>query len=768
MRANSLFFTLMFAATACAGGSAYVVEPDDHPHPDDGGAVAVAPPEMPPHVFTPRAHTPKNRPAAVSPPDLATLPKLARSNQCSRSTRKGGGTRGGGYQPRPTPKPKPPVRPYKESQNKADNKPGATKAKDKKKRKKSKGGKKPASNTNRPYGDIPTAKQPGGGSIGGAADATGRDFAASTPSAPAAEAEAAPSYDLSPTAQSTSGERYRALDDDGGDSIATKSTSKLSRGDRREAKKNKRKRERAAKRRPAPVDTEAAGAAAPMPDYYEEDIAYEEEPYYPPDDPIEPVEPFEPNWPPEGQGWGDATFLSNDDTMSLSSAQRILYAIDGFVPLPLEHIRPHELLNYFSFEAAPVANGHDFSVKAELAPTPDDQGLHSLAISIQGRPIDYSNRRNAAITLVVDRSGSMKEEGRMNYLKRGLQRMVSELKTGDIVNLVTFDDRVCVPIQNFVVGRDDPKLLRKAITSIRPRGYTDVNSALNKAYSLADKTYQGTYSNRVLLVTDALANTGVTDSYTMSMVTDWYDARRIRLSGIGVGREFNDQLLDRLTERGRGAYVFLGSEAEVDAVFGSNFVSLIETTANDVHFRLHLPPSLRMYRFHGEEASTRQEDVQAIHYFANTSQLFLADLEAWEGNVRQQDYIMMEIEYGDPETGIELVEEYAFNIGDIAREGKNVKKARLVTRWVNALASIASRPLPNAWGPREHAWIDPYAWQTCEEERAQLTALSRGLNDAEVQRLLGLWDRYCLRYEQSKRPQRRDATQPAGWPGARG
>jgi len=52
--------------------------------------------------------------------------------------------------------------------------------------------------------------------------------------------------------------------------------------------------------------------------------------------------------------FGASIYLSNDDTMSLSSAQRVMFAIDGFLPIPREHIRPHELLNYFSFETAPI------------------------------------------------------------------------------------------------------------------------------------------------------------------------------------------------------------------------------------------------------------------------------------------------------------------------------------------------------------------------------------------------------------------------------
>src|SRR5690606_11042974 len=109
---------------------------------------------------------------------------------------------------------------------------------------------------------------------------------------------------------------------------------------------------------------------------------------------------------------------------SLSSAQRVAFAIDEVLPLPPEHVRRHELLNYFSFRTDPVEPGHDFSVRAELAPSERSPGLQTLALSIAGRPMGREGRRNAVLTLVVDRSGSMKSEGRMEFLKRGLLRMV--------------------------------------------------------------------------------------------------------------------------------------------------------------------------------------------------------------------------------------------------------------------------------------------------------------------------------------------------------
>jgi Ca-activated chloride channel family protein len=465
--------------------------------------------------------------------------------------------------------------------------------------------------------------------------------------------------------------------------------------------------------------------------------------------------------------FGASIYLSNDDTMSLSSAQRVMFAIDGFLPIPREHIRPHELLNYFSFETAPIAPTEDFSVKAEIEPKPGKPQEFTLGLSVSGRSYSKAERRNAALTFVIDRSGSMQEEGRMEYLKRGLLRMVSELKRGDLVNLVAFDDEVCTPLENFVVGRDPQSTLTNTITRLAPRGSTDLDSGLRKGYTLADQSYRPAYTNRVVLITDALANTGVTDPEMMAMVSAHYDQRHIRLSGVGVGREFNDGLLDRLTERGKGAYVFLGSPAEVDAVFGARFVSLIETTANDVHFRLQLPPSLRMNVFYGEESSTVKEDVQAIHYFAGTSQLFLSDLMSRSPELRSADSLMLSVEYEHPETGAKQFEDFAFNLGEISQGGALVKKGRLVMSFIDGLAD--SVPIsPQRSDYRVGGWIDAPAAEQCRLGRASLAEQAQKLGaDPEVTRVVALWDKYCSRYEPVRSPVRRDP--PRGrdvWPSA--
>src|SRR5690606_26011881 len=106
---------------------------------------------------------------------------------------------------------------------------------------------------------------------------------------------------------------------------------------------------------------------------------------------------LEPEIPPTFEGWGQSTFLSNDDSMSLSSAQRILFAMERGLPIPREHIRKHEFLNYFSFRTAPVLPGRNFSVLGQIHPSTLTPSTYTLAMAIASRPAEKANRRNVAL-----------------------------------------------------------------------------------------------------------------------------------------------------------------------------------------------------------------------------------------------------------------------------------------------------------------------------------------------------------------------------------
>ncbi len=421
--------------------------------------------------------------------------------------------------------------------------------------------------------------------------------------------------------------------------------------------------------------------------------------------------------------WGGTLFLSNDDSMSLASAQRLLWAVKNGARIDASQVRPHELLNYFSFDTVEVPDGSVFSVHATAQQTDDDSLAMALAVRGANPP-----RQPLDLTVLVDRSGSMSAEGRMEYLKRGLNTMTGSLHQGDRINMVLFDSTACTPLENYVVGRDDPSLLTQAINDMRPRGSTNMDRGLKEAYRLATShvaTDTQERNRRVMVVTDAFLNTGDVNTDTVSEIGKAYDEHGIRMTGIGVGREFNDTMLDKLTEKGKGAYVYLGSEAVVDRVFGLGFDSLTRTIAHDVRFALNLPDSLAVEKFYGEEASTNPDDIQPINYYAGTTQLFLQDLKARAP--KKGDEITMTISWTDAGTGKAQEQTFSSTVGRmLAADSHNVDKAQALMAWTDMLMTDA------LGGSGCSEGIDPYL-----SEASQLG------DDAEIAYVSGLVEKRC-------------------------
>ena len=239
----------------------------------------------------------------------------------------------------------------------------------------------------------------------------------------------------------------------------------------------------------------------------------------------------------------------------------------------------------------------------------------------------------------LDRSGSMR--GRRAH---GLHpawphpRSWSRLQEGDRLDVVFFRlTSACAPLENFVVGRDDPTRGRRPRSSALdpPQGGTDLDAGLNEALARAARPGPRRGPRRpqpaaCMLITDAKLNTRKRGRAPRErgrpgpMRTTGSDSPASAWAATST-----IAMLDRLTEKGKGAYVYLGSEAVVDRVFGSR---LRQPHPHRGPRRAASASTCRRasrcVRFYGEEASTDPADVQPIHYYAGTSQLFLQDLTA--------------------------------------------------------------------------------------------------------------------------------------------
>lgn len=138
-----------------------------------------------------------------------------------------------------------------------------------------------------------------------------------------------------------------------------------------------------------------------------------------------------------------STFALDVDTDWYCHARRTL--AEGNTPDP-STIRPEEFVNSFRQDCR-RPDGNGFSVTVDGARTADadaDSGDWSLVrIGLATRPTedeDEDERPHAALTFVIDVSGSMGEPGRLDLVRDALDVMTRRLRDDDSVAIVTFSD----------------------------------------------------------------------------------------------------------------------------------------------------------------------------------------------------------------------------------------------------------------------------------------------------------------------------------------
>ena len=250
-------------------------------------------------------------------------------------------------------------------------------------------------------------------------------------------------------------------------------------------------------------------------------------------------------------------------------------------------------------------------------------GETEVLFQLHAQPIAHDVRRNWNLFLCVDVSGSMRGE-KMEYTKRALFTMLDHLKAGDRLTLITFDSRAQDVFIDLDFAENEDRI-RTAFQNLQPGSSTNMIAGLNRTYELAQANFEESMLHRVILFGDGRANVGDTDLETFADLTRINGQEGIYLSGVGVGRNYDAERMDQLTDAGKGAHVFLPNADEVELIFGDYFPKLVEVAADQVAIEMTLPKGIYLESFSGEEVSTnRAQRLQNIVLAAGDDMTFVA------------------------------------------------------------------------------------------------------------------------------------------------
>ena len=294
----------------------------------------------------------------------------------------------------------------------------------------------------------------------------------------------------------------------------------------------------------------------------------------------------------------ESTFALDVDTASYTVARR--YISDGYLPDPAS-VRVEEYVNYFDQGyAAPEDDA--FAIHVDGGPSPflaQDEVL--LRIGLKAREVSERSRPDASLTFVIDVSGSMAREDRLELVKKSLRLLVEGLRRDDTIGIVVYGTEARVVLRP-TSARDAGTIL-DAIDSLQPEGSTNAEAGLRLGYDMARQQLRDEGINRVVLASDGVANVGATDAETiLRRIRDDAEAG-IQLVSVGFGMgNFNDALLEKLADDGDGFYAYVDDLDEARRLFVDDLTGTLQSVALDARVQVDfLPDVVEAYRLVGFE-----------------------------------------------------------------------------------------------------------------------------------------------------------------------
>ncbi|MGI5246282.1 YfbK domain-containing protein [Dactylosporangium sp. CA-139066] len=293
-----------------------------------------------------------------------------------------------------------------------------------------------------------------------------------------------------------------------------------------------------------------------------------------------------------------STFAVDVDTASYGFAKRTL--LGGRRPAA-NTIRPEEFVNSFP-QRYPEPDGNGFSITGDGTRLPQrhhaDGDARLLRVGLQTRGESSESRPDAALTFVVDVSGSMSEPGKLDLVQHGLDTLVDQLRPTDSVALVSYSDRASV-LRPMTPVRDR-EALHDAIGRLKVAGSTNLEAGLLAGYDTARQGFRSGATNRVILLSDGLPNVGTTDATPLVREVQEAAAKQITLLGVGVGSDYGDKFMEQLADKGDGYVVYVSDQAEADRVFVQQLPATVALRALDAKAQVEFDPkAVSSYRLIG-------------------------------------------------------------------------------------------------------------------------------------------------------------------------
>ena len=253
-----------------------------------------------------------------------------------------------------------------------------------------------------------------------------------------------------------------------------------------------------------------------------------------------------------------------------------------------------------AFEDIDVGQG--MQLRAELANpvvAAGEPGRAYLRVGLRGAERG-GERSPVNVTFLIDKCGSM-DGDKIEDAREAAMMGVDQLGDSDIVSVVAYDSTVRVPLPPTRVRNRDE--IRRAIRSIHASGNTALFAGVSQGASQLRRFIDANQVNRIILLSDGLANVGPSSPGELSSLGRSLAREGITVSTVGLGLDYNEDLMVQLAQGGNGFHYFAQESSDLAAVFRNELGNARSVVAQEVTIRIRCADGVQPVKVHGRDAT---------------------------------------------------------------------------------------------------------------------------------------------------------------------
>lgn len=274
-----------------------------------------------------------------------------------------------------------------------------------------------------------------------------------------------------------------------------------------------------------------------------------------------------------------------------------------------------------------------------------------FSIDVTGTQIKNPKRLPLNLAVVLDRSGSM-SGAKIEQARQAAMLLVDQLEAKDVFSLIVYSNeaQVLIPAQPV----KDKAQLRRRIQSITSGGSTALYAGVEAGAGQLDEYLDRKRINRVILLSDGLANIGPKTPTEMSRLGSRLEQRGIHVTTVGLGDNYNEDVMVSLAESSAANYYYVQDTETLPDIFAEELGYLQSVVARNIKIIIQLPDGVEPVEIIGYPAvkfSQNKAELTLSEYYASQERNFLVRCRVPESDQKKMELARVQLTYRDEAAG---------------------------------------------------------------------------------------------------------------------